>query len=273
MKIKRTSRIITLVVIVLSLVAIGFALLARHYWIISQKNYEARRRMSAFSDQLAAGSDTLTNAVRAYAATGEKRYYDQFQQELKVNRNRDIAVEGLQKLGLTNTELELISRAKRNSDKLVTLENQAFAAVENQDFERAIKIVYGPEYISAKASIMEPIAECHRLMAQRFTSTATSHADDARMLDNVALSVLLLNAITILGVLILFYRRRVVNPLANMTQSLADLIARKEGAQIDYQEETSEIGEVARSIEKYRVTVEEADRLHWVKASLCRNCE
>ena len=56
-----------------------------------------------------------------------------FDDELKIDRNRDIAVEGLQKLGLTEQEQELITRAKRNSDKLVLLENQAFAAVENSD--------------------------------------------------------------------------------------------------------------------------------------------
>ncbi len=268
MKIKRTSRIITVLVIFLSLVAVGFAMVARYYWIVSQQSYEARRKMSSYTDQLATGSDRLTNAVRAYAATGEKHYYEVFQKELKVDRNRDIAVEGLLKLGLTERENELITQAKQNSDKLVSLENEAFAAVENHDVTRAVKIVYGPEYTSAKASIMDPIAECRRMMEQRFTSNATKLADHARKLDNAAISVLLLNALTILGVLIFFYRRRVVNPLSSLTQSLTSLIAQKKDVEIGYQKDTSEIGEVARSIEKYRVTVEEADRLHWVKASL-----
>jgi hypothetical protein len=183
MKIKRTSQVIIIVVIVLSLVAISLALVARHYWIISQEAYEARRKMFGFSDQLATGSDRLTNAVRAYATTGEKRYYDEFQQELNVDRNRDVAVEGLQKLGLTEEERSLITQTKRNSDKLVSLENEAFAAVKDHDASRAIQIVYGPEYLAAKASIMEPIAECRRLMSQRFTSHAIKLADDARLLD------------------------------------------------------------------------------------------
>jgi two-component system, sensor histidine kinase and response regulator len=268
MKIKRTSRIVTLVVIILSLIGIVLAALARQNWIVSQKNYESRRRMSAFSDQLAKGSDRLTNAVRAYAATGDKRYKKDFDEELKIDRNRDMAIARLQKLGLTEQEQELIERAKRNSDKLVLLENQAFAAVENLDTPHAIEIVYGPEYIAAKASIMEPISECRQLMEHRFTSTATKRADQARILDNIALSVLLINAITIVGAMIFFYRRKVINPLANLTQSLSDLITKKEGAKIGYQQETTEIGEVARSIEKYRINVDEADRQNWVKRSL-----
>jgi two-component system sensor histidine kinase/response regulator len=268
MKIKRTSQIITLLIIILSLIAISFAAVARHYWMASGKAYEDRRKMFALSEQLANGSDRLTNAVRAYATTGEKRYYEEFEQELKVDRNRDRAVEELQKLGLTEQERELITRAKQNSDRLVRIENEAFAAVSNHDMARGIQIVYGPEFISIKASIMDPIAECRRIMEQRFTANATILSERARKLDNAAISVLLLNVITILGVLIFFYRRRVVNPLSNLTQSLTDLIAHKEGAHIGYQLEASEIGEVARSIEKYRLNVEEAERQHWVKTSV-----
>src|SRR4030095_2293531 len=124
MKIKRTSRIITLVVIVLSLIAIAFAAVARHYWIVAQEAYEARRKMFGFSDQLAKGSDILTNAARAYASTGDDKYKKTFEEELTIVRNRDIAVQGLQKLGLSEEEQELISRAKQNSDKLVSLERE-----------------------------------------------------------------------------------------------------------------------------------------------------
>ncbi len=268
MKIKRTSRIITLIVIVLSLIAIAFAAVARYNWILAQEAYEARRKMFGFADQLAKGSDTLTNSVRAYASTGDEKYKKAFQAELTIDRNRDIAVEGLQKLGLAEEEQELIARAKRNSDKLVVLENQAFASVENLDIPHAIQIVYGPEFISTKASVMESIAEARREMEKRFTSHAGDVAQRARVLDNLAISVLLINAITIVFAMIFFYRRKVVHPLANLTQSLTNLIARKKGAEIGYQQETTEIGEVARSIEKYRLNVEEADRQHWVKTGV-----
>lgn len=268
MKIRRTSQIVTLIIIILSLIAVACAIVARHYWLVSQDAYEARRKMFGFADQVASGSDRLTNAVRAYAATGDRRYFDLFQKELTVDRNRDRGVEGLRKLGLTVTEEELITRAKQNSDKLVLLEKQAFDAVRNNDIARAIQIVYGSDYISAKASIMDPIAQCRSEMEKRFTAHATTIALRAKYLDNLALSVLLLNAITILSVMVFFYRRRVVNPLSNLTQNVTDLIAHKEGASIGYQNEHSEIGEVARSIEKYRVTVEEADRQKWVKTSI-----
>jgi len=267
-RIQRTSQTITLVIAVLSILAIGCGILSRYFRIIQEQSYEARRKMFNLTEQLASGSDQLTTAVRAYAATGDKRYYDAFQRELNVDRNRDVAVEGLKQLDLVPEELELLTRAKRNSDNLVELENQAFAAVANNDSGRAVQIVFGPEYETGKNSIMGPIAELRRTLEHRLTSRAIELAGRARMLTNIALSLMITNAAAMVAALLMFYRRRVVNPLARLNLSLRDLAARKSGAKIGYQEDDSEVGEMARSMERYRVTVDEAERQRWVKTSV-----
>src|SRR6185369_16833256 len=123
MRIQRTSQVITLAIVVLSLAAIACALWARSLRIVQERAYEDRRKMFNLTEQLAKGSDRLTAAMKAFAATGEQRYYDAFERELRIDRNRDAAVEGLQRLGLIELERRLISEAKRNSDALVQLEN------------------------------------------------------------------------------------------------------------------------------------------------------
>jgi PAS domain S-box-containing protein len=268
MRIQRTSQIITAAIIVLSALAIACAVVSHRYRVIAERAYETRRNMFNFTEQLAGGSDRLTAAVRAYAATGDRRYYEAFQKELTVDRNRDIAVEGLKTLDLTRHEIELLTRAKRNSDNLVHLENEAFAAVASNDVPRAIQIVYGSEYQTAKASIMDPIAECRRILEERLTNAALELSRKAATLSIIALSAFILSASSMLSALLFFYRRRVVNPLVDLNLSLRDLAARKAGASIGYQNERSEIGEVARSMESYRVTVDEAERQHWVKTSI-----
>jgi len=234
MRIQRTSNLITIAIIALSVLAIACASLARYYLSIQEQAYEDRRKMFNLTEQLAGGSDRLTSAVRAYAATGERRYYDAFERELNVDRNRDLAVEGLRQLGLLPVELQLINTAKRNSDNLVHLEDQAFAAVSSNDVRRAIQIVYGHEYETAKASIMGPIAECRRILEQRLTARASDLASRAHLLSNIAIGLLILNTATIVGALLLFYSRRVVNPLACLNSNLRDLIARKAGVRICY---------------------------------------
>ena len=268
MRIQRTSQFITIAIIVLSILAIICGVVSRHYRVIEGEAYEERRKMFNFTQQLAEGSDRLTAEVRAYAATGDRRHYDAFQRELNVDRNRDTAVEGLRQLGLTPEEQGLIDRAKRTSDSLVQLENQAFEAVAAKDVPRAIQIVYGTEYETAKASIMGPIAECRRELQGRLTSQAIALAERASLLSTVALSSLILNAAAMVAALLLFYRRRVVNPLAHLNLSLQDLVARKAGARIGFQDDDSEMGELARSLETYRVNVDEAERQRWVKASV-----
>src|SRR5215831_7157020 len=119
MRIQRTSQVITACITLLSLVAIVCELVARYYRGVQEQSYEARRKMFNFTEQLARGSDRLTTAVRAYAATGDSRHYSAFQRELNEDRNRDIAVEGLLQLRLTPEEEGLINVAKQNSDKLV----------------------------------------------------------------------------------------------------------------------------------------------------------
>jgi PAS domain S-box-containing protein len=268
MRIQRTSHVITVAVVLLSLLAIACTMVARHYRVVEAQAYETRRRMFNFTEQLARGSDRLTAAVRAYSATADPRHFDAFQRELTVDRNRDVAVEGLKQLDLQPDELELLSRAKRNSDALVHLEDEAFAAVKRSDLPGAIRIVYGPDYEAAKTSIMEPIAECRKTLEARLTSHATGLAERAALLDTIALAVLVTNAVAILAALLLFYRRRVVHPLAQINASLRDLVARKPGARIGFQHEDSELGEVARSLETYRVGVAEAERQRWVKTSV-----
>ncbi len=273
MRIQRTSQIITACIIVLSMVAIACAMASRRYRLIQERGYEERRRMFGFTEQLAAGSDHLTGAARAYASTGDRRYYDAFQQELREARNRDLAVEGMRQLKLLPSELELITRAKRNSDRLVLLENQAFAAAGSNDLQRAIHIVYGPEFEAAKAAVMEPIAECRRAVEHRFTVGGAELGARAELMAVVALGTLVLSALTVVAALLLFYRKRVVNPLAELNRNLRALVHKAEGARVGYQDDTSEIGELARSIESYRVAVAEGERQQWVRTSVAELAE
>src|SRR4051794_24215787 len=112
MRIQRTSHFLTLVIVALSLVAVACTFWAHHVHRLEEDAYEARRQMFYATERLADGSDRLTATVRAYAATGERKYYELFQRELTVDRNREAAVELLHAIGLTPYEDELLTRAK-----------------------------------------------------------------------------------------------------------------------------------------------------------------
>lgn len=51
-----------------------------------------------YLNQYRLGSKALTSAVQSYAVTGEQRYYDDYMNELNVEKNRDVAWAGLKKM-------------------------------------------------------------------------------------------------------------------------------------------------------------------------------
>ena len=99
MNISRTSHAITIGVIVLSLVALTCSLTAHYYSVLSEQAYEQRRLMFGYTDQLENVSDRLTNSVRAYAATGDPTYMEQFRAEVRAG-TREGMIAKLQGLGL-----------------------------------------------------------------------------------------------------------------------------------------------------------------------------
>ena len=99
MRIQKTSQLITLGVILLTALSIVCAFISLHLRGLQAQAYEIRRQSKDAAAQLADGSDRLTSAVRAYAATGDRRYYEAYQKELSVDRTRDKALDRLKELG------------------------------------------------------------------------------------------------------------------------------------------------------------------------------
>ncbi len=265
MRIQRTSQIITAIVVALQAVAIGCVLGLIQLRAVTDQALAELNDSILISDQLAAGSDRLTRTVRAYAATGRPEYLAEFRQELTVDRSRDRALEALVKLGLTDGEEALLDLAKSRSDQLVSLEDRAIDAVGAGDRETAIALVFGDEYQDAKASIMAPIAEFRQDIEQRLESRAATLTHRKELLFIVVLAAQALSALFIIGSLLYFYRGRVVNPLIRINQALRAMLAGEDAVTIGHQNDPSEVGEVARSLESYRLLVKQAERDRWVK--------
>ena len=107
---------------------------------------EDRLETTRFLNQYRLGSKTLTIAVQSYAVTGDKNYYDDYIKELNVDRNRDIALEGLKSNNITSAEWDEMNQITKLSDDLVPIEELAMAAVASGDHTAAINYVFSGEY-------------------------------------------------------------------------------------------------------------------------------
>ena len=252
-------------VTLLSLLTVACAVGSLRARTLQEKAYELRQDTLYQAELLGIGSDRLTGAVRGYAATGDRYYYEAFERELHQDRTRDRAVERLIQLGITPSERDLLELAKSRSDELVDLENQALEAAGKGDLKVAVGLVFGERYREAKQSIMQPLSQCRIELQDRLTVEAEQLSERARMLGVLGICLMIVNGATVIGALLLFYRKRVITPLSNIHLSLRALLAHEPGIEIGYQKDDSEVGEIARSLERYRAAGDEAERQRWLK--------
>ena len=260
MRLQKANRSITILVASLSLASVACVLVSGYFRHRQVTALNARTQSLLLSIQLAGATDKLTAAVRGFAVAGDPHYREVFLREIHVERTRDRAVQGLQALGLTQEESELISRAKQSSDALIAQEEKSFQAAQRKDFTAAMGYVYGEEYLKAKALIMDPLDEFRRRLDQRLADQALSADRAAQWTADLAIVAAILNALAI-GWALIFYRTKMVAPLAALGGSLSDLLAQKPGIEIGFQEDRSEIGDIARSLQSYKGLQEERNRV------------
>ena len=229
---------------------------------IQQQILEREQRQfnsTKLAHELFQSSEDLTRMARAYAITGDPVYKTYFYKILGIRNGQlprpyDFSatywhLEGIGKLttdtsgetialidlmrreGLSIEELRLLRESQSLSDRLVAVEQRAFAAIEGwldnghgeftvkgePDKELAQSLLWSEEYINEKAKIMLPLKRFWTLLHDR----TQAELDDAQ--NRLTLMILFEAAITLLILLILvskiFYTRRyVLDPLDNLTK-------------------------------------------------------
>ena len=135
---KTTYSIVIVAVIVLAI----FVFLT----IFSQRKSQIQLENTMYLTQFCTGSENLTSAVQAFAVTADEKYYQEYMDELEVVKNRDIALEGLKKNGLEDSEWDMINNISNLSNELVPLETSAMDSAKAGDTKAAMDYVFGDEY-------------------------------------------------------------------------------------------------------------------------------
>ncbi len=130
----------SLVLGIVLLVLLFFASIS--YAVVSNEQLES----TMYLNQYRLGSKALTTAVQSYAVTGNKMYYDDYMNELNRDKNRDIALAGLEANDIRDHEWEGLNEIASLSNNLVPLEEEAMAAVAAGDTISATEFVFGAEY-------------------------------------------------------------------------------------------------------------------------------
>lgn len=198
---------------------------------------------------LANASDYLTNEVKAYVQFGDKVHYDNYWKEVNETKTRDRVVDRLKELNAPQGELDLITKAKANSDALVQIEDKAMKAVVNNDFNTARTLMFNNDYDKNKAVIMASLTEFQNMMNTRATNETVA---TEKKLNTI---IVITNAlIAILAIIVVFTNTILYKKIGNLTkisQKLTEL-AESEGdltSRIDINSK-DEIGLIATAYNK-----------------------
>ncbi len=200
-----------------------------------------------YLNQYRLGSKALTSAVRSYAVTGDRQYYDAYMRELETDRNRDAALDALSSGGLTDAEWKTLNEIAALSDGLVPLEESAMASVDEGDLEKALDYVFGEEY----KDTVQTINDLTDSLITETQDRLKGRKDLALALQLVCAALFLLGFIRMaLQCLrtIGFAERELLAPIIKVSEQMEALAAGNLHTELSLAQDDSEVGRMARDI-------------------------
>ncbi|MGL4205323.1 MAG: response regulator [Aeromonadaceae bacterium] len=268
MQIRHTSRLITVVVFLLCCIGIGTTLLNYHYLELRHQLFDVQSASIRAIRDLQLSNEKLVRYIRAYASTGDQQQLKYYKYDLAVGQSREQALARLQELGVTAEELAIFKQAKRGSDELIELGDQAREAMAKGEPAAAIEAVYGTDYQTLLYQVDADISRARALVEARLNGVIRLMTERAAIGTQVVVATQLLSVLTIMAGLLLFYQRRVIGPITELTRSTKSLLAGDSQVHFGHEDEMTEIGELARSLEKYRQVSQEIEQQRWIKFGL-----
>ena len=239
-------KVTSIVLIVLSMTAVFCIINAdRKVDVASQARYELTKNARRFI----IGSAFLTNEVRAYAATGKQLFRSSYWHEVNDLQNREIAVESMLEIGITELETELVQTMLALSNALIPVEEQAMELARNGDIEGALAIVYGDAYVQAITHIRAVQTDFLAVVSDRTNRELAMHYKAVKFWMIVSVVSLSITAfIQILSLLVI--RSKILRPLVMVRDEMAKIEKGDLHSEFDATADTSEMGMLIGSIKK-----------------------
>jgi len=217
------------------LVTLGALVGAFAAYVLLEKRVDAinlqRQQSLLLMDELRQSSHDLTQLARSYAATGLPHYRRHFDEIMAIREGRQVRPERyyrvywdlvladgrrprpnttdttplLQRMrdaGFTISELDFLADAKRSSDFLAKLENDAMDLAAAGERSTALSLLFGDRYDRARMDIMQPIDAAYVGMDERTRSALDLAQRDALVLRMVVIAL----GIFSMGMLVSLYR-------------------------------------------------------------------
>jgi len=245
----------TISILLLVGTAVSFALNTVISLRINEAN-EDRYNLTSYANLFMDGSADLTNDVRAYAATGDKLYYDRYWEEINTIQSREQGLAGMREIGITEAEQALIDNMSALSTGLESLENEAMNHVAQGDCPSAVQEVYGQTYSDTTQRI-------EQLRSEFIATLERRTQEDVNRLARMCIGVNILVAVVVAASIllqvasVLYSRRRVIRPVLAIEREMAEIARGNLSSQFSLEPDTSEIGVLVDSIHRTKRTLKQ----------------
>ena len=244
---------LTFVLNATSIVLITMSIIAFSFIVQANRNLDAtsltRYELYSNSKRFMEGSTYLSNEVRAYAATGDRAHYNNYMNEVNIEKNRDIAVDNMREIGLTYQEQSLIAEMYAISNFLVPLEIESMQLMDANDVAGALDAVYGSFYEYWIACIHANQSEFTDVLNQRTALQLNAEIHRVSVLTTLSMLCLLVTAL-IQVISSLLVRSKLIRPLQRVRDEMHQIERGNLHSPFDATPDTSEIGMLIASIQE-----------------------
>lgn len=208
---------------------------------------EERLESTMLLNQYRMGSKNLTSDVQSFAVTGSEVYYEAYMNELNVEKNRDVAWEGLKENDITDEEWEQMEQIAALSNGLVPLEEEAIAYAQSGDLITAMSYVFGSEYEATVQEINSLTETCIENIQNRM-------AKKQNMLNAIMLISELAFVISFIYIVkkiidtIKFSRKELLDPILKVSEQMTELAQGHFDSEVGMYPDESEVGRMVEAI-------------------------
>jgi len=212
---------------------------------------EERETLIENADGFQEASAYLTQEVRSFVASALPKHYDNYWQEVNVDKNRDKSLEKMREIGLTAEEEKKISEISSISDGLIPLEKKAMELTEQGHKEQAVNIVYGKEYQEGVSRIKSITEDFNTLINNRSGSKLNNFGkkiDYSFISVFIALSMLIL----IQAAVIIYVNGKLLKPVLSVQKAMKKMSKGDFDFELDIITDETEIGQLSSALKEMR---------------------
>ena len=194
------------------------------------------------ANQLSSASKLLTSEAREYVVSGDKIHYDNYFDEVNVDKNRDQAIQACADVGLSDKENTLIaSMSELSSNKLAPIESKAFEAMATGNTEAAVTALFTGEYTQGVGQVTQMNIELLRFIDQRTALEVVNLSNMSAIVAWILIVMVLVVMVMQIAAMIII-RGKVITPLKIIEAQILEISHGNLSADFNLEENTSEIG-------------------------------